>query len=112
MEKEVDEKTKTRGQQMEDAVALLTSMVERNPEIMALGAMYPEFRTLIGNLFLDVASFRTPDLEEHELRECWTLAITNYMVLASETKEKTADRIKTASEILNEGAEWNGTKNT
>lgn len=104
----MDENTKTRGQQMEDAVALLTNMVQRNPELMALGAMHPEMQYVIGNLFLDVASFRAPDLEEHELRECWTLAITNYMVHAKEVTSETPERIKSASDILFGGAEWSG----
>lgn len=103
---------RTRGEQMEDAVALLTSLLKRNPELMALGSVYDDAKPVIVKLFLDVATFKAPDLEDRELHECWALAVANYMVYVTEALETEPGRRKTANEILTEGAEWNGSTNT
>jgi hypothetical protein len=104
----MSETTKTRGQQMDNGIALLRDLLGRNPELMALGVKHPEIRTVIGNLFLDVVSFSAPDLSEDELMECWSLAITDYVVHAKEILAEHPERSKTADEILNKGAAWDG----
>jgi hypothetical protein len=104
----MSETAKTRGQQMDAGVALLGNLLERNPELMALGVKWPETRTVIGNLFLDVISFTAQDLTEDELMECWRLAVTDYVMRAQQIKEETPDRSKSADEILKKGAAWDG----
>lgn len=97
-----------RSAQTNTAIDVISELMERNPELMALGFMAEDARTFIASLFVAVAQYRVTDLSFDDVSECFNLAISDYLAKSVDLQRAGSGRTVTPEKILSEGGIWTG----
>lgn len=107
----MDEKL-NKSAQTNAVIEVISELMERNPELMALGYTNDYAKKFVSTLFVGVAQYRAPDMSFEDLSECFILALVDYMAKSQEMQDAGSDRLATAETVLWEGGAWTGKTST
>jgi hypothetical protein len=74
------------------ATIKMYDMLDRNPELVALGGKEPDLQEVIANLFMKAAKTVAADLDDNDLFNAFYQALTNYMLNAEAQKNEEREK--------------------